>query len=45
MEALARKFPGEDMTLDAYAPATPLRKLGTANFEAQTGKVTFTPVQ
>ena len=45
MEALARKFPGEDMLLVAYAPASPLRKLGSANFDATTGKVTFTPVQ
>ncbi|HEY2799430.1 MAG TPA: hypothetical protein VGI85_02460 [Chthoniobacterales bacterium] len=45
MEALARKFPSEDMILDAYAPSTPLRKVGAANFNAQTGKVTFTPAQ
>jgi hypothetical protein len=31
--------------LEAYAPATPLRKLGSANFNAQSGKVTFTPAQ
>lgn len=44
MEALAQKFPDEDMVLDACAPTTPLRKLGAASFNAKTGKVTFTPV-
>ena len=43
MEALAQKFPGEDMAWIAYAPTTPLRKLGAANFHAGTGKVIFTP--
>ena len=42
LEALAKKFPGEDMTIEAYAPAQPLRKLGAAHYSAQTGQVTYT---
>ncbi len=45
MGALAQKFPDSNMTLDAYAPATPLRKLGTARYNSQTGQVTYTPAQ
>jgi hypothetical protein len=44
MESLARKFPNADMTLDAYAPSEPLRKLGTARFNAQSGQVAYAPV-
>src|SRR5262245_47421206 len=40
LEALAKKFPAKDMTLDAYAPTKPLRKLGTARYNAQSGQVT-----
>lgn len=43
MEAIAQKFPASDMSLDAYAPAHPLRKLGAAHYNAQTGAVTYTP--
>lgn len=45
MEALAQKFPDGDMTLDAYAPTTPLRKLGTAHYNAQSGQVSYTATQ
>ncbi len=44
LEALAKKFPNEDMSLDAYAPSQPLRKLGSAQYDAQTKEVTYTPV-
>jgi hypothetical protein len=43
MEAIAQKFPASDMNLDAYAPTKPLRKVGTAHYNAQTGAVTYTP--
>lgn len=44
MEAIVQKFPANDMSLDAYTPAHPLRKLGTAHYNAQTGAVTYTPL-
>jgi hypothetical protein len=44
LEALAKKFPAQDMTLDAYAPSKPLRKLGTAHYNAQSMQVTYTPL-
>lgn len=45
MEELAHRFPDEDMTLDAYAPTTPLRKLGTVHYSAQSGQITYQPAQ
>ena len=44
LEALAKKFPAQEMTLDAYAPTNPLRKLGTARYSVQSGQVTYTPL-
>ena len=44
LEALAEKFPAQEMTLDAYAPTNPLRKLGTARYSVQSGQVTYTPL-
>jgi hypothetical protein len=44
LEAVAKKFPAEDVTLDAYAPTNPLRKLGTARYNAQNRQVTYTPL-
>lgn|GEM_PF-6379687 len=44
LEALAKKFPNEDMSLGAYAPGKPLRKLGIANYRAESGQVTYTPL-
>jgi hypothetical protein len=45
MEELAHRFPDEDMTLDAYTPTSPLRKLGTASYNAKSGQITYQPAQ
>lgn len=40
---MAREFPGEDLTVIAYAPSNPPRKIGTARLNAQTRDMTYTP--
>ena len=40
---MAREFPGQDLTVIAYTPSTPPRKIGTARLNAQTGDMTYTP--
>jgi hypothetical protein len=40
---MAREFPGEDITVLAYAPSNPPRKLGTARLDARTRDMTYTP--
>lgn len=40
---MAREFPGQDLTVIAYAPSTPPRKIGTAHLNAQTRDMTYTP--
>ncbi|MEO7319402.1 MAG: hypothetical protein ABIZ56_10475 [Chthoniobacteraceae bacterium] len=40
---MAREFPGQDLTVIAYAPSTPPRKIGTARLNAQTRDMTYTP--
>jgi hypothetical protein len=42
---MAKEFPGEDLTVIAYAPAEPPIKLGTAHLNAQTRDMTYTPAQ
>jgi len=39
---MAREFPGEDLTVLAYAPSTPPRKIGTARLNTATRDVTYT---
>jgi len=40
---MAREFPGQDLTVIAYAPSTPPQKIGTARLKAQSGEMNYTP--
>ncbi len=40
---MAKEFPGQDLTVDAYAPSTPPMKIGTAHLDARTRDMTYTP--
>ena len=40
---MAKEFPGQDLTVDAYAPANPPMKIGTAHLDARTRDMTYTP--
>jgi hypothetical protein len=40
---MARAFPGQDLTILAYTPSTPPRKIGTARLNARTRDMTYTP--
>ncbi|MDQ6656365.1 MAG: hypothetical protein M3Y80_11190 [Verrucomicrobiota bacterium] len=40
---MASEFPGEDLTVVAYAPSNPPRKIGTAHLNAATRDMTYTP--
>ena len=40
---MAAEFPGEDLTVLAYTPASPPRKIGTALLNARTRDMTYTP--
>jgi len=40
---MAREFPGQDLTVLAYAPSDPPRKIGTARLNAQTRDMSYTP--
>ena len=40
---MAREFPGEDITVLAYTPSNPPRKIGTARLNASTRDMTYTP--
>ena len=40
---MAKEFPHEDLTVLAYAPSNPPRKIGTARLNAQTRDMTYTP--
>jgi hypothetical protein len=42
---MAREFPGEDLTILAYAPTDPPRRLGTARLDARTRQMTYTSDQ
>ena len=39
---MAREFPGQDLTILAYAPTDPPRRLGVARLDARSGQMTFT---
>lgn len=43
MTEMAREFPGQDLTVIAYAPSNPPRKIGTAHLNAQTRDMSYTP--
>lgn len=38
---MAREFPGQDLTILAYTPSNPPRKIGTARFNASTRDMTY----
>ena len=40
---MARTFPGQDLTILAYAPSNPPRKIATARLNARTRDMTYTP--
>lgn len=40
---MAREFPGRDLTVLAYTPSEPPRKIGTGRLNAQTRDMTYTP--
>jgi hypothetical protein len=40
---MAKEFPGEDLTILAYAPSNPPRKVGTARLNARTRDMSYTP--
>jgi len=40
---MAKAFPGQDLTIIAYAPTQPPRPIGTARLHARTRKMTYTP--
>ena len=40
---MARAFPGQDLTVVAYAPTQPPMPIGTARSHARTRQVTYTP--
>lgn len=40
---MAKEFPGEDLTVIAYAPSSPPRKIGTARLNAHSKDMTYTP--
>ncbi|MGI8604427.1 MAG: hypothetical protein ACR2OZ_15740 [Verrucomicrobiales bacterium] len=40
---MASEFPGEDLTVLAYTPSNPPRKIGTARLNARTRDMTYTP--
>jgi len=39
---MVRDFPGQDLTILAYTPSNPPRKIGTARFNARTRDMTYT---
>jgi hypothetical protein len=40
---MARAFPGQDLTILAYTPSNPPRKIATARLNARTRDMTYTP--
>jgi hypothetical protein len=40
---MAREFPGQDLTVLAYAPSKPPRKIGTARLDGQTREMSYVP--
>jgi len=42
---MAREFPGEDLTIVAYGPSDPPRRLGIARLNARTRQMTYTADQ
>ena len=42
---MAKEFPGEDLTVIAYAPSDPPMKIGTGRLDARTRGMTYTPAR
>lgn len=40
---MARAFPGQDLTVLAYAPSNPPRKIGTAHLDGRTREMRYVP--
>jgi len=40
---MAKAFPGQNLTVIAYAPSEPPMKIGTARLQARTRRMTYTP--
>ena len=40
---LNKEFPGQDLTVVAYAPTQPPARIGTGHFDARTSAITYTP--
>jgi hypothetical protein len=40
---MASEFPGQDLTIVAYAPANPPLKIGTARLDSSSREMTYTP--
>src|SRR4029453_4527586 len=40
---MAREFPGQDLTVLAYAPSNPPRKIGTAHLDGRTREMNYVP--
>ena len=40
---MAKEFPGEDLTVIAYTPSNPPRKIGTGRLDARSREMNYTP--
>jgi hypothetical protein len=40
---MAREFPDQDLTVLAYAPSNPPRKIGTARLDGRTREMSYVP--
>lgn len=40
---MAQEFPGQDLTVIAYAPTQPPMRIGTAHLDSRTRQMTYTP--
>jgi hypothetical protein len=45
LKQMAGQFPGEDLTIVAYAPSNPPMKIGTGRLDARTREMTYTAAQ
>jgi hypothetical protein len=45
LKQMAAQFPGQDLTIVAYAPSEPPLKIGTARLDASTREMTYTPAR
>lgn len=45
LKQMAAQFPGENLTVIAYAPSNPPMMIGTGRLDARTREMTYTPTQ